>query len=986
MRFHPTRIHQSQIFFILFALTFLIACSKDSDILDYTTANGGSQTVEQKGEDADSESDSEETEGEETATEEETTAEETTEEATAGEETTGEAAADPDGESGMEEGFESRTTAFPPSDDAYLESGKSYNETLIRLEEGNRTSYLLFDLSPIADAGGYITDVNFQFSVRNDGGDGIIEVYRGATTDWSEADLDSNSAPASDILLGSINDQYIAGSTQEIVLSAADMPAEKTTIILYHANGNDLAIASKEHASKAWPKLIVTYNLPQDAAEIEVEEPATETTSGSEQNAAPNAVATATPVSGQAPLTVSFSGKDSSDDVSIQGYAWDFKDGQGSTAINPEHTFTEAGSYQVTLTVRDAAGLTDQAAVTITVEEPDNTAPVARANANTTEGPAPLEVLFNADSSSDDQGIASYQWNFGDGTGSTNKNPSKTFSEAGEYTVRLTVKDADGATDTDTLTITVTETQAANQAPVAVAKASVLSGNAPLDVQFNSNDSSDDNGIVSYYWDFSTDDPSSAKNPFRTFTEPGTYEVSLTVKDAAGLTDTDNLTIEVTGTSSGGGSGGSTGGSTGGTTGGSTGGSSGSGGTSTTAGNYPSGAVLASSFGWNATDATEAFENAIKSNSNFIVIDKKASDWIIKPTRLFDIKNKTIFFEPGVVLRAKSGAFGDSHAVLWMLTRASNVTIEGYGATLRMNKSEYTSGEFRHAFLLDHCDNITVKGLTFRDSGGDGINLNSYQNGGYSQNITIEDVKSINNKRQGMSIISAQDVWVRNSEFLSTSGAQPEAGVDLEPNKPNQRLVNINFIGCQFRNNNFAGFKIAPFLMNAGSIPISVKVVNSKFSFNSKSTSHTKPRAEIFLGASDSYGQVKGTVLFDRVTFEGTHSHIIKSQKPTDAYSVEFRDCVGTNLVKDVNVSPIFLEGKAVADNLGGFIFNNFYLQYGRNQPFLTINTPPGTIVKDVIGTFTVKEPNDNPPSYNNRANPSNPANINVNINYTHIN
>ena len=353
---------------------------------------------------------------------------------------------------------------------------------------------------------------------------------------------------------------------------------------------------------------------------------------------------------------------------------------------------------------------------------------------------------------------------------------------------------------------------------------------------------------------------------------------------------------------------------------------------------------------------------------------------------MFDIKNKTIFFEPGVVLRAKSGAFGDSHAVLLMLTRASNVTIEGYGATFKMNKSEYTSGEFRHAFLLDGCQDITVKGLTFRDSGGDGINLNSYTDGGYSQNITIEDVKSINNKRQGMSIISAQDVWVRNSEFLSTSGAQPEAGVDLEPNKPNQRLVNINFIGCQFRNNNFAGFKIAPFLMNSGSIPISVKVVNSKFSYNSKSTNHTKPRAEIFLGASDSFGQVKGTVLFDRVTFEGTHSHIIKSQKPTDAYSVEFRDCVGTNLVKDVNVSPIFLEGKAVADNLGGFIFNNFYLQYSRNQPFLTINTPPGTIVKDVIGTFTVKEPYDNPPSFNARANPSNPANINVNINYTHIN
>ncbi|WP_084959381.1 PQQ-dependent sugar dehydrogenase [Thermoactinospora rubra] len=90
-------------------------------------------------------------------------------------------------------------------------------------------------------------------------------------------------------------------------------------------------------------------------------------------NRAPTAVAAATPTSGQAPLTVSFSSAGSSDpEGGALTYSWAFGDGATSTAANPSHTYTANGSYTATLTVKDPQGASGTASVTITV---GNTAP-----------------------------------------------------------------------------------------------------------------------------------------------------------------------------------------------------------------------------------------------------------------------------------------------------------------------------------------------------------------------------------------------------------------------------------------------------------------------------------------------------------------------------------------------------------------------------------------------------------------------------------
>ena len=68
-------------------------------------------------------------------------------------------------------------------------------------------------------------------------------------------------------------------------------------------------------------------------------------------------------------LTVSFTDQ-STDDGTITGRSWDFGDGAASTEQNPVHTYASAGTYEVTLTVTDNGGLTDQASRSVDVTSP----------------------------------------------------------------------------------------------------------------------------------------------------------------------------------------------------------------------------------------------------------------------------------------------------------------------------------------------------------------------------------------------------------------------------------------------------------------------------------------------------------------------------------------------------------------------------------------------------------------------------------------
>ncbi|MDN3688840.1 PKD domain-containing protein [Cyclobacterium jeungdonense] len=256
-------------------------------------------------------------------------------------------------------------------------------------------------------------------------------------------------------------------------------------------------------------------------------------------NQPPVAVAEADITSGLAPLTVNFTGANSTDAEGEVTYLWDFGTGVTTTQANPEYTFATAGTYEVSLTVTDELGASNVDAVSIEVAA--NQPPVAVAEADITSGLAPLRVNFTGFNSTDAEGEVTYLWDFGTGVTTTQANPEYTFATAGTYEVSLTVTDELGASDVATVSIEV----GANQPPVAVAIANVTSGTAPLTVSFTGDNSSDPEGAVSYQWDFGNGFTSIQPNPVFTFNQIGSYNVTLKVTDALGVEDTDELVVTV---------------------------------------------------------------------------------------------------------------------------------------------------------------------------------------------------------------------------------------------------------------------------------------------------------------------------------------------------------------------------------------------------------------------------------------------------------
>ncbi len=162
-------------------------------------------------------------------------------------------------------------------------------------------------------------------------------------------------------------------------------------------------------------------------------------------NRPPVAGFTHAPMTGYTPLNVAFAANKSSDsDGRIVSYKWDFADGKTASGSTAKHTFTLKKLYPVILTVTDDDGASDTATGYVRVV---NRAPTAKISFYPVSGLYPLSVAFNAAGSTDADGkIASYHWDYGDGTAGLGASPTYAYQKPGRYKITLTVTDDNGAT------------------------------------------------------------------------------------------------------------------------------------------------------------------------------------------------------------------------------------------------------------------------------------------------------------------------------------------------------------------------------------------------------------------------------------------------------------------------------------------------------------------------------------------------------------
>ncbi len=247
--------------------------------------------------------------------------------------------------------------------------------------------------------------------------------------------------------------------------------------------------------------------------------------------------------------TVTFDGRSSTDNVGIVNWSWSIVSFQtGETIENLhhptfEHTFVDAGLYRVVLMVTDAAG--NMAGTGLDVLVRDITPPVADAGEDMF---AELghEVSLNGSLSSDNVGVAEWNWTFEDvGTTQilTGPTPHYVFEYGGVYTVLLTVIDSAGNSANDTVKIRVIDTTP----PIAKAGTDIYVDQHD-EVTFNGTASSDNVAVMNWTWRFEYDGRDRVLHgrwATFVFDQVGAYQVSLYVTDWGGNIDSDNVTVTV---------------------------------------------------------------------------------------------------------------------------------------------------------------------------------------------------------------------------------------------------------------------------------------------------------------------------------------------------------------------------------------------------------------------------------------------------------
>ncbi|ASS50231.1 MAG: hypothetical protein A3D31_11735 [Candidatus Fluviicola riflensis] len=210
---------------------------------------------------------------------------------------------------------------------------------------------------------------------------------------------------------------------------------------------------------------------------------------------------------------VSFTDQSTISAGNITGWAWDFGDGSNSAIQNPNHAYTLAGNYNVTLVVTSDLGCTNAITQQVTV------APIPVAAFSAPNACSGVPVNFTDLSTVATGTITDWDWTFGDGGSAAIRNPLHTYNTGGNYNVTLTVTSNNGCTNSITQPVIITTTPTASFS-FAPNDPDILNPT----VQFINTSA---NGVT-YSWDFGGLGSSTQNSPAYTFPEEaGSYTVTL---------------------------------------------------------------------------------------------------------------------------------------------------------------------------------------------------------------------------------------------------------------------------------------------------------------------------------------------------------------------------------------------------------------------------------------------------------------------------
>ena len=304
-------------------------------------------------------------------------------------------------------------------------------------------------------------------------------------------------------------------------------------------------------------------------------------------------------------------------------------------------------------------------------------------------------------------------------------------------------------------------------------------------------------------------------------------------------------------------------------------------------------------------DCTHVLQSAINNGAD---IELQPGLWVVSSIYLNN-SHQQVKLADGVHVKAKRGAFISPSACLFSIRGMVNVSLLGAGAAnskLSMLKSDYRNaslykrGEWRCGVDVCGSMSVTVANLTIADTGGDGVYVGASKLGSDTfetgcTDILLQGVVTDGAYRNGLSLISGDNVLIQNCQFLRSSGTAPQAGIDIEPNGcklptecEHDILRNVTFKNVSSKFNNGAGLQFELYglrLPKARSVSIVVDGM-------------------VIVGTANLPAAVKADPL------NGTYNIGI------DVAAIELGGATGSIIIKDVNVSDCIQPGLEVEDKV----------------------------------------------------------------------
>jgi len=220
-------------------------------------------------------------------------------------------------------------------------------------------------------------------------------------------------------------------------------------------------------------------------------------------------------------------------------FEWDFDDGsQANNNENPNHLYSNAGNYDVTLIIATPDGCGD----TIT----KNATAYAQPNPDFTIDPVCLnETSQFTDASAinpvDGDVIDTWEWDFGDGNTSVQQNPTNVYGSENVYDVELVVTSNYGCKDSVNVDATVWPLPQVDFTPTDVC----LETETPFQDQTTISNQFTNNSIVNWSWDFGDGGLSTDQNPTHSYQNDGTFTANLEATSNNGCVNDSSIVVTV---------------------------------------------------------------------------------------------------------------------------------------------------------------------------------------------------------------------------------------------------------------------------------------------------------------------------------------------------------------------------------------------------------------------------------------------------------